>query len=345
MKILELNYENGWRGGERQTLYNMIGFRNAGHVVSLVCRRDSLLAKKADAEGFTILPFRNIFGVVGYLLRKGGRYDVLHAQTSHILTWCVFSRLFHSSRIVYTRRVSFLQSGALTKLKYLLTDVIVGVSNTVKKNIDIFTRRDVPVISDIVIPQQPDRQRAEKLLAQSGIGIDKRLVGTIAMMTPEKDPITMVEVVHILAQQRNDFVFIHVGAGKLEEEVRLKIAAYGLREVYKIAGYVDEPQDLLSVMDVFAMSSVNEGLGSTVLDAYLLRVPVVATKAGGMADILANGNGIACDIKNAAMIAEGINKLLNDGQLVSVMTDRAYEYVLANHSMQHITDQYQALLQ
>ena len=60
MKILQLNFEKGWRGGERQTLYCMRAFRKAGHEVELMCRRGGPLAERARQEGFTVHECRNV---------------------------------------------------------------------------------------------------------------------------------------------------------------------------------------------------------------------------------------------------------------------------------------------
>jgi hypothetical protein len=64
MNILELNFEKTWRGGERQTIYNMQGFRDTGFNVSLLCCKDCPLEARAEAEGFETFSFHNIFGAL-----------------------------------------------------------------------------------------------------------------------------------------------------------------------------------------------------------------------------------------------------------------------------------------
>src|SRR6476661_5675762 len=111
MKILELNFERGWRGGERQTIYNMEGFRDAGHEVGLVCRKGCPLAKRATDEGFKVFSFENIFGVISFLSANVNKYHVFHVQTSHILTYCLITKPFHSRKIIFSRRVDFVPKG------------------------------------------------------------------------------------------------------------------------------------------------------------------------------------------------------------------------------------------
>ena len=85
MKILQLNFEKGWRGGERQTLYCMRAFRKAGHDVEVMCREGAPLAERARQEGFVAHTCRNVPGQLAFLA-GAGRYDIIHAQTANTIT-------------------------------------------------------------------------------------------------------------------------------------------------------------------------------------------------------------------------------------------------------------------
>src|SRR5687767_10486253 len=114
MNILELNFEKGWRGGERQIIYTMQGFRNAGISAHLICRKGFPLELQARKEGFTVFAFTSIFNVVYFLITKGRKYNFIHAQTSRMLTYCVCTKIFHNTKIIFTRRVNFIQKGFFT---------------------------------------------------------------------------------------------------------------------------------------------------------------------------------------------------------------------------------------
>lgn len=345
MRILELNFEKGWRGGERQTIYTMQGFKDAGTEVALLCRKNTALHMHATAEGFTVYPFNNIFGVFFFLMFQARSFDVLHAQTSQILTYCVFTRLFHRAKVFYTRRVAFAQKGGLTKLKYSLTDKIIGISNAVAYNLKTFTgRNDIAVIPDAIMQKQLDVKRAEQLKASLNIGQGITIIATVAVMNTEKDPLTMVDAIRLLASKRRDFVMLHFGDGPLEADVKQKIMEYGLEDVYKTVGFYDDIEDFYSIFDVFVLSSVQEGMGSSVLDAFVYKVPVVATDAGGLAELIHNGRGIMCRVKSPQMLADGIELLLEQPQLKDKMAADAHSYANTTHSIQAITSQYLSLL-
>ena len=101
-------------------------------------------------------------------------------------------------------------------------------------------------------------------------------------------------------------------------------------------------EDFFSIMDVFVMSSEEEGLGSSVLDAFLYKVPVASTNAGGLREVV-NGNGLLSNVKDAEALAYNINELLNSKDLRDTFTETAYRYVLKNHSNEFVSLQYDRL--
>jgi glycosyltransferase involved in cell wall biosynthesis len=344
MKILSLNFERSWRGGERQTLLNAIGLINKGYDVHLLCRKDSYIEKIATEHNVTTVTLNSIIGVLYFLLRNARRYDVLHAQDSQILTYCVLSKPFHAAKIIFTRRVNFHPKGITTRLKYRLCDRIIAISNSVKNIVaDFSSRNDITIISDIVVRTPSDKNKIQEQLTKINPQ-QKKIIGTIAALTSEKNPLANIEVVRLLKDRREDFIFLHFGDGKMKKEMIQLISENNLQDYYFLMGFVENVYDYLSVMDVFIMTSSNEGLCSSVLDAFLHRVPVVSTAAGGLRELIKEGRGLACQIENPVMIADGIDHILNNTRLVVAQIEKAYTYVIEKHSMEHISDQYDQLI-
>ena len=345
MNILELNFERAWRGGERQTIYNIQGLVAAGISTHLLCRKDSALHEQACKLGLIVHAFQSKWGVLRFLLTKGRQYQVMHAQTSQILTYCVFTKKIHGAKVVFTRRVNYKQKGFLTRLKYRRTSKLVAISEAIKHTLAIFSeRKDIEVISDIVVPSATDQARIDALRHQVNSG-NKHIIGTTAALTYEKDPFTMLSAVKTLAARSKDFVFLHFGTGKLEGELRQKIVEEGLQEHYLLMGFVANVEAILPLLEIFAISSSEEGLGSSVLDAFIKKIPVVSTNAGGLANLLSNDRGIVCDVGNAAAIAAGVEALLTNMRLAAAYTDKAFAYVHEYHSMNFITRKYITLFE
>jgi len=348
MRILQLNFERGWRGGERQTMYCMRQFREAGHDVALLARRAGRLAQVARAEGFEVVEKDGPAGQIAYLLAAGGGYDVIHAQTANTITWAALTRWRHRRPVVFSRRTDFrVGHDARTRFKWRRVDLFVAISESAAAE----PRRlglDPVIIRSAIEPAVIDPARVARFLDEFGLR-GKRVIGTSAALIGDKDPLTMIRAVHRLARERDDFVFVHLGGGgNAQQAAQALVDELGLRDRYLFAGFQDDVESLYSAMDVFAMSSVEEALGSSVLDAFLQRVPVVSTDAGGLKESLADDRGVLCRTGDYDALASGMRRMLDDAGFRDAVVARAYDYVRREHDVvemgRRYLDHFQRLL-
>ncbi|MEO6884159.1 MAG: glycosyltransferase [Bacteroidia bacterium] len=338
MKILEVNTEKSWRGGERQTFYNMKGFRDAGLEVDVLCRKKYPLSHISKKNDFNTYQVKSFFQTILFLLFYGNDYDLIHAQTAKAQFAAVLSKFIHRKPVVYTRRVDFVPSGFFTKMKYRFTNKLIAISNPVKTILENFGMENVSVISDALEISPIDKERAEKFIFENSWK-DKKIIGTIAALVPHKDPITMVNAIYELSLLRNDFVFLHFGEGVLEKKVEAEIEKLGLEKIFFLNGFTEDVTDYFSVFDVFAMSSEEEGLGSSVLDAFIYKVSVASTNAGGLNELI-SGRGLVSEKKDAKMLAKNISELLDNQNLKNELTEKAFLYASERHSIPAITAEY-----
>lgn len=340
MRILELNFERGWRGGERQTMYCMRQFRLAGHDVSLMARRGGKIAETARAEGFEVIERDGPASQAAYLMTAGGAYDIIHAQTANTITWAALTRWRHRRPVVFSRRTDFhVRHDVRTRFKWRRIDWFVAISESAAAE----PRRlglEPAIIRSAIEPVVVDEVRVARFLDEFGLR-GKRLIGTSAALIDDKDPLTMVRAVHHLAKQRDDFVFVHLGGpGEAELTARNLARELGLEKTYLFAGFQADVESLYSVLDVFAMSSVEEALGSSVLDAFLQRVPVVSTDAGGLKESLADGRGVLCRAGDHEALAAGMRRMLDDAPFREQAVERAYDYVRREHDVTEMGRRY-----
>ncbi len=344
MKILELDFEAGWRGGERQTFLSMQQFRAAGHEVEILCRAGGKMAERARADGFVVHPCNNVAGVLAFLAIHGESYDILHPQTGHMLSWAVLTRPLHRRPVVYSRRVAFALKGWFTRYKYQRVDQVVAISQACADSVRALGVDDIEIIPSAVLPVQPDLPRCQALA--DTLGIDgRRVVATTSALSADKDPLLLVEAVASLRQRRNDFVFVHFGTGDMTDAVKTRINELGLEQVFLLGGYQQQVEALFGLFDVFVMSSREEGLGSSVLDAFSARVPVASTDAGGLKELLADERGLLSAVGDARSLAAHIDTLLDGSPQVLAMAERAYEYVIRVHSVETMANSYLRLFE
>jgi glycosyltransferase involved in cell wall biosynthesis len=338
MRILEINTEKTWRGGERQTWLTIKGLKEAGVDVELLCLADHPLAERASALKVTVHKVRSFGGALGFLAGSGKNYDLLHAQTAKGQTLAVLTKSFHKRPVLYTRRVDFVPKGTLTRLKYRLTDKVVAISRPIAEMLEDLGFGNIDVIASAVEQKTLNYNRSEQFKKDLRVG-NRKIIATTAALVPHKDPLTMVKAVRELLKTRDDIVFLHFGDGNLRGKVEAMIGEHGVDEFYKLLGHHDGVEDFFGILDVFVMSSELEGLGSSVLDAFIYKVPVVSTDAGGLKDCVGE-RGILCPVKDYRCLAESINRVMDDDGLRKGLVKKAYEYVTEFHSVEMMVSKY-----
>jgi len=345
MKILQVNFEKGWRGGERQTLYCMRAFRDAGHEVSLLARHDQPLAQAAQQEHFTVVTRQRPFEQGSYLLRHARDFDIIHVQTAGSLTWAALARpFFGKARLVFTRRTSLPvkpQRQWRTLRKWRKADLFVAISRMAAAE----PRRlglDPILISSAIEPRQINTTHAQQVRDEFAIG-NKKVLATTAALVSVKDPLTLIRAIDRLYRQRQDFIFLHFGAeGDCSDQARALIREHGLQQVYLLAGFRQNIEDLYSLFDIFVMASREEALGSSVLDAFALHVPVVSTNAGGLAELLDDDRGYLCETGNDEQMAVALQQALTHPEQAKARADKAWHYVQDAHDIGRMSERYLA---
>ena len=343
MKILQMNFEKGWRGGERQTLFSMQEFRKAGHEVALLTRANNALSQQAMAEGFTIYTLSKAWQQLPFLIRHAKHFDIIHSQTANTLTWLVLSKLFHHTKTVYTRRTAFNiapNKEKITALKWKRVDLFVSVCKASTEEPKRLGVDSIVIPSAIPATYTANEERAGALIQEFNLK-DKKILATAAALTSEKDPLTLIRAIGHLNRIRQDFVFLHFGAdGDQSEACKSLVRELQLEHIYLFAGFRKQVEDYYSALDVFVMSSKFEGVGGSVFDAFLQHIPVVSTNAGGLKEVLADGRGILCDVGDSQALAEGINTTLDHPEDAASMAEKAYTYVIDEHNVEKMGQRY-----
>ncbi|MEO5641954.1 MAG: glycosyltransferase family 4 protein [Bacteroidia bacterium] len=343
MHILEVNTEKTWRGGERQTWYNIKGFRDVAQKVDLLCIGGFPLEEKTKALNIPVHCIPSKAKAFAWLARNGSAYDIIHVQTANAQFHALLAKPFHGRPVVYTRRVDFVPKGFFTKMKYRMTDKLIAISTPIKEILERIGVKKVALITEIVVANKLNKERAEFFLSERNITLKgdnaKKILATTSALVQHKDPLTMAAAVYELSKKRQDFIFLHFGDGILKEALEAKIKEYGIEDFYMLMGFVDRVEDFFAVFDAFVMSSEEEGLGSSVLDAFMYKVPVVSTSAGGLKEIIGDA-GLVSNIKDPKALAVNLDLILSDEALKKTLTEKAFEITSRRNSIGNVTEQY-----
>jgi len=170
---------------------------------------------------------------------------------------------------------------------YFLTDGTMVAAEAVRLKLappDRIRAIASPIDEGILPVSDASRRRARHVL---GIPEDAKVVGTVARLDAQKAPIDMVEA--IAALRRRDVYMVWVGDGNLRTKTERLIRRRGLDDRFILAGDRSDVSTLLPGFDVFANSSLYEGLPCAVVEAMTSGVPVVATAVNSVPEIVIAG--------------------------------------------------------
>ncbi|MHC4914862.1 MAG: glycosyltransferase [Planctomycetota bacterium] len=174
-----------------------------------------------------------------------------------------------------------------------------------------------------------------------------RLVGTVGRLTPEKDPLTLLEAFALLAREDDSLRLMYVGDGPLHEKVFKRIGVLGLRDRASIVGFLPDVPGALAAMDFFALASRIEGHPLALLEAMAAGLPAAATDIAAVREILDGREGVmaTCPPGKPELLAEALRKLLTDSDLAAAQASAARELVSEKFTVQRMVRDYEALFE
>ena len=142
---------------------------------------------------------------------------------------------------------------------------------------------------------------------------DSKLIGIIAALSPEKDHCTFIDMAEVLIKENSDFKFLIIGNGKLENSLKAYAAEKNLQNSVYFTGQRNDIYQILPELDVLLLTSIEEGLGSVILDAFASKVPVVATNTGGIPELVIPGEtGLLAPVGDYILLAECVSKFIEN---------------------------------
>lgn len=293
-----------------------------------------------------------------YRYIRRGRFDLVH---THLLRADLYAglaaRLAGTKSVVSTvyaigqfrrwkrRRLD----GLLDQLIRLWPTHVLAVSQAVK--VDCVGRLRWPesrvsVIHTGIEPNGfgPDPMARRRIRAEWGLNDATPLIVTLARLNYEKGLPTLIDAAGLLNRRHPSAVTVIVGDGPIADELRGLIAAAGVSDCVRLAGFRHDVSDVLAAADVFCLPSYMEGLPNALLEASAAGVPVVATRVGGIPElVLADQTGLLVAPRRADQLAEAIGRLLSDRQLAGRLADAARRRIETEFSVETAADKYQAL--
>lgn len=343
MRVLHIDEQRTWRGGEQQASWLVQGLVRAGHEVIIAGRPGS--AWLADAHGGAAvervaLPLRNEFDLhsawkLAGLLRARN-IDILHAHTSHAHSIaCLARKISGRGKVIVHRRVSFAPKGdVINRLKYAAPDRIVAVSQHVA---EVLYAAGRPTSQVRVVHSAVDLARVDVPAASRdalGVPNGATLLFNAGALVGHKDHACLLEAFKLVRASVPGAWLLIAGEGELRSEIEARIALLHLTNCVRLLGHRKDVPAITRAADLYVSSSWSEGLGTSVLEALAAEVPVVATQAGGVNEMVLDGEtGRLMENRNPEVLASAILETLGDATASRARAQRARAHVEENFTV------------
>jgi glycosyltransferase involved in cell wall biosynthesis len=153
-------------------------------------------------------------------------------------------------------------------------------------------------------------------------------VGNLAALVPHKDHETLLAAALIVLMRHPETIFLIAGEGPEGTRLLKSVRRRGLLGKIFLLGNLPDPVTLLKSLDLFVLSSWGEGMGSVLLEASACGLAIVATRAGGIPEIIQDGeSGLLCAPRDPEALAANILRLMEDGGLAERLSQGALERV------------------
>lgn len=183
------------------------------------------------------------------------------------------------------------------------------------------------------------RSAIPKKRSEIGISDDAFVVGMIGRLSAQKAPDIFIRSAKLIKERIPNSVFIIVGSGDMEEEVRKYASDNGLNLV--ITGWTDEPYSYLKVFDVALLLSRWEGFGLAVVEYMAAEKNVVATRIDALPTLIEDGiDGLLVEVDNHMDACEKVMWIYNHPEEASLMREKALKKVKEKFSIQRVADQH-----
>lgn len=350
LRILHTESHCQWGGQERRVFSESQWMCRKGHHIIILTPKGTPLWENANKEGWETchVSFDRLrmagdcFRVRGFLRKI--RPDVLntHGNTDSKVALtaamglnipCVI-RSRHSTPAVRNSWYNRLLYGKLSHHVFTTANCI---SAQLVRDLGIPGERVLTLPSGISPrPGLPDHKDARDMLIKSlGLGSGTRFVSFVGRLSDEKGLPCLTDAFAGIRDTIPDYHLIIVGDGDMLPTLRKQVREHQLGDRVHFLGYRDNPWPYFRASDCHVLASPEyEGVPQVILQAMFAGCPVVATNAGGIPDIVVHGKtGLLVPPEDPGQLGMAILQTLGNAASSERQTERAFEYVLANHTL------------
>ena len=348
-----------WRGGQSQVFNTVTGLRAVGHRAVLIAHPGGELFRRME-QGHDLLPLAPKSDVdlsaawsLSRLLKQLTP-QVVHAHDPHAVSMAATAlSILGRPRpaLVASRRAEFrIAHNSFSRWKYSQVDRFIATCAAVRSRLiaDGIPRERVEIVHDGVDVDRIARLEPASVHAAFYLPTGAPIVGNVAALAPHKGHQHLIEAAALVLREVADARFVIVGDGEQRAALEKQIRDRSLERHVFLAGFRLDVLELLRGIDVFATSPLHEGMCLPLVDAMAAGKPAVATHAGGIPEVMVDGEtGFLVEPRDHQAMADHIVTLLRDERLRRRMgaagQARARAYFTVEKMVQETAEVYAAV--
>ena len=321
MKVLYVDLEREWRGGQSQALLTLCGSRERGHEVELLAAQDSPLAIRASEGGITVHQVPR-FGLRGWAARAlrdliaRRRFELVHLNEPQALTAAWLAKSHKQVPLLLSRRIGFpLQQNAVSRARYRAVERFVANSRDVAQsltNSGIAAER-ISIVNEGVeiFPLRTPEQRSSAR-KHWGVRENEFLFGCVSVFVPEKGQRHLIEALPFVRASHPEVRLLLAGDGSCRAELEALAKRLGQSEAMHFPGFVADVAQVYAALDAFVFPSEFEGLGTALQAAMAAGLPCISTKRGALGEVVDSERTALVAEPNGREFAGMMLRLIND---------------------------------
>ncbi len=361
LKILHLISSGGMFGAEqvilslsrcadRDVCENVVGALNNTlnpHLEIVDRARESGLPTAVfDSRGR--VDIRTIFAIRDYFKKEG--VDILHTHNykadivGGIAAWLAGRRWIATNHVWHGRDRKLRVYERLDAFLLRMAEQVVGVSDEVRKDLIKSGLRPAKVrviYNGIDIAAYAGQKPSAALKEALGLNRQDLVIAIVGRLQEEKGHALLLKAVDVICRKRPKVKVLVVGDGPLRADLEREAARLGLKGRVIFTGNRHDMPDIYQVIDILVNASFIEGLPMTILEAMATRVPVIASRVGGIPRVIRDRrNGLLFDAGDQRALTGHLEYLIDNPGQRKAMADAAYQLVQSSYSVEKMTDSY-----
>ncbi|MBU7008216.1 glycosyltransferase [Phosphitispora fastidiosa] len=343
-KVLHIIGGGEFGGAEQHLLTLMRHVNPAEFELHAACFFSGPLAPLVVNEGFPahVFPMQSKFDLspineIASLIRREG-FSIVHTHGVRAnLIGRLAARRAGVSRVVttvhsvlhfdYPRRLDRFVNTLCENLTRRFTSRFIAVSEMLREQL---VREGIPgdrittVYNGLELGQYNPLLSGQTVREELGLSPDQTVAGIIARLHPVKGHDSLLEAMARVAPDFPDLALLVVGSGLERQRLEQAAEGLGIKDKVIFTGFRSDVPEVIAALDFLVLSSQSEGLGLIVMEAMAMQKPVLATRVGGIPEVVTSGqDGLLVPPGDSEALAQGIKTLVGNRELASQLAAAA----------------------